>query len=202
MNSGTFVRKALTSLLSVTILVTYSMVALAAPAKSIGELTVSGKDVRVNGEVAQSGRTIFSASTITTSESSGATINLNEGGSVEISNGSSVSAGSSDSFTLIAGKITSYSDKPVNVVFNGKSVKLSNGESTAAAFSDDQRDANGKCVDTDGDGKLECDDSFAGAWWIWTLIFGGAAAGIIIAALSDNNRVALGGGTTVVSPTR
>jgi hypothetical protein len=182
MNSRTFLGKTLTSLLSVTILVTYSMVAFAAPAKSVGELTVAGKDVRVNGETAQSGRTIFSATTIATSDVSGATLNLNGGGKIEIAPSSVVSVNSSDSFSVSEGSLTSYANTSLDVTVNGESSKISKGES---ATSKSARQTKG-----------------AGTWWIWTLVFGGAAAGIIIAALSDNNRVALGGGTTVVSPTR
>jgi hypothetical protein len=203
MNSKLWIKKALTSVLSVSILASYSMVAFAAPTKSIGEISVSGKNVRVNNEIAQNGRTLFSASTITTTDDSGATLNLVNGGKVEISTNTTLSADSTESFTLSSGKITSFSNQAINVVVNGKSTKLNNGESAAVAFGDDKRDANGNCVDTDGDGKMECDEAASGsAWWIWTLVFGGAAAGIVIAALSDNNRVALGGGTTVVSPVR
>jgi hypothetical protein len=182
MNSRSFLGKTLTSLLSVTILATYSMVALAAPAKSIGELTVSGKDVRVNGEVAQSGRTIFSATTISTSDTSGATINLNGGGKVEIAPSSVVLVSSNDTFAVSEGTLTSFADNSLNVTANGENAKLNKGESASS--------------------KSARQNTKAGAWWIWTLVFGGAAAAIIIAALSDNNRVALGGGSTVVSPTR
>jgi hypothetical protein len=182
MNSRTLLGKTLTSLLSVTILVTYSMVALAAPSKSIGELTVSGKDVRVNSEIAQSGRTIFSDSTIATSDVSGATLNLNGGGKIEIAPSSVVSVNSNDSFSVTEGSLTSFANSSLNVTVNGESLKVSKGESASTKGTRQKKGA--------------------GTWWIWTLVFGGAAAGIIIAALSDNNRVSLGGGTTVVSPTR
>jgi hypothetical protein len=203
MNSKLWIKKALTSLLSVSILASYSMVAFAASPKSIGEISVSGKDVRVNNEAVQSGRTLFATGIIATSNASAATLNLANGGKIEIAPNTVVSADSAESFTLNSGKITSFSNQAVNVVVNGKSTKLNSGESASAAFGDDKRDANGNCVDTDGDGKMECDEASSGsAWWLWTLVFGGAAAGIVIAALSDNNRVALGGGTTVVSPVR
>ena len=59
MNSKLWIRKALSLCLSVAILATYSMVALAGPRKVAGELTVSGKDINgeapfvlVNGEAA------------------------------------------------------------------------------------------------------------------------------------------------------
>ena len=74
MNSKLWIRKALSMCLSVAVLATYSMVALAGPGKAAGELAVSGKSVSgettfvfVNGEVARSGRSVFSGSTITTS---------------------------------------------------------------------------------------------------------------------------------------
>jgi hypothetical protein len=48
MNSKLWIRKALSMCLSVAVLATYSMVALAGPGKAAGELAVSGKNV--NGE--------------------------------------------------------------------------------------------------------------------------------------------------------
>ncbi len=201
MNSRVWIKKALTSILSVSIIATYTMVAFAAPSKTIGEITVSGKNVTVNGEVAQNGRTLFTASSIATTNDSSASVSLNTGGKLEIAPNTSITADSNETFTLFKGKVTSFSETSINVVANGKTTKLNRGESSTIN-PDDERDSTGKCIDKDGDGKLECDDASGSAWWIWTLVFGGAAAGIVIAALSDNNRVSLGGGTTVVSPIR
>ncbi len=201
MNSRVWIKKTLTSILSVSIIATYTMVAFAAPSKTIGEITVSGKNVTVNGETTQNGRTLFSASSIATTNDSSASVSLNNGGNLEIAPNTSITADSNETFTLLKGKVTSFSEGNINIVSNGKTTKLNRGESTTVN-PDDERDSTGKCIDKDGDGKLECDDASGSAWWIWTLVFGGAAAGIVIAALSDNNRVSLGGGTTVVSPTR
>ena len=67
MNSKTLIRIVLSMFLIVEVCATFSMVALAGTGKITGELMVSGKSssVSVNGQDAQSGRTVFSASTIT-----------------------------------------------------------------------------------------------------------------------------------------
>jgi hypothetical protein len=207
MNSKTWIKKGLTACLSVAILATYSMIALAAQGNAVGDLTITGKSgVTVNGETAQSGRTIFSSSLVTTSENSGATLNLGKFGKIEVAPNSTFDLkvdNNGVAGNLVEGKITSLTSD-ITVTANGKTTKINAGESVAsgAKGGDDQRDSNGNCVDTDKDGKLECDDATAGGWWIWTLVFGGAVAGILFATLNNNNRVALGGGTTVVSPNR
>lgn len=207
MNSKTWIKKGLTACLSVAILATYSMIALAAQGNAVGDLTITGKSgVTVNGETAQSGRTIFSSSLVTTSENSGATLNLGKAGKIEVAPNSTFDLkvdNNGVSGNLIEGKITSLTSD-ITVTANGKTTKINAGESvvSGAKGGDDQKDSNGNCVDTDKDGKLECDDATAGGWWVWTLVFGGAVAGILFATLRNNNRVALGGGTTVVSPNR
>lgn len=68
---------------------TYSMVALAAPVDTTGELTVSGQ-VTVNGANAVSGATVFSDSTITTAKGSSAVVSLGKLGRVEVQEDSTV----------------------------------------------------------------------------------------------------------------
>jgi hypothetical protein len=173
------------------------MVGLASPDKLMGELTVSGKAVngeipvvKVNGEAAQSGRAIFSSSTITTSESSSAVINLGKIGKIELAPNTTISVSFSENGLngdLAAGKVTALSANNVSIKTpNGKVTKLNAGESVMAAQQTDD--------DDDNDGGA--------AWWIFALILGGAAAAVVIAATSDNNDINLGGGTVVVSPNR
>jgi hypothetical protein len=207
MNSKTWIRKVLTVCLSVAILATYSMIALAAQGTAVGDLTITGKsNVTVNGETAQNGRTIFSSSVVRTSETSSATINLGKLGKIEVAPNSTFNLKVENNEVagdLVEGKVTSLTSD-ITVTANGNTSKVNAGESIMSGVKggDDQRDSNGNCVDTDKDGKLECDDATAGGWWVWTLVFGGAVAGILFATLRNNNRVALGGGTTVVSPNR
>lgn len=197
MNSKVWIRKALSLCLVVAIYATYSMVGLASPDKMVGELTVAGKAVngeipvvKVNGEAAQSGRAIFSSSTISTSESSSAIINLGKIGRIELAPNTTISVSFSEkglNGDLLAGKVTALSADNVSIKTpNGKVTKLNAGESVMAAQKDDDDD----------------DDDGGAAWWIFGLILGGAAAAIIIAATSDNNDINLGGGTVVVSPNR
>lgn len=194
MNSKTLIRKALSLCLMVAIYASYSMVILASTEKIAGELLISGKNssVKVNGEAAQSGRSVFTASTISTPENTSAIINLGKLGKLELAPNTTANI----SFTekgingdLLSGKITVLgTNNVVNIkTTEGKTVKLNAGESVTA----------GKQQDDDDD-----DDDAGAAWWIWTAIFGGAVAAVVIAATSDNNRIALGGGTVVVSTNR
>lgn len=196
MNSKVWIRKALSLCLVVAVYATYSMVGLASPDKMMGELTVAGKAVngevpvvKVNGEAAQSGRAIFSSSTISTSESSSAIINLGKIGRIELAPNTTISVSFNEkglNGDLLAGKVTALSADNVSIKTpNGKVTKLNAGESVMAQQKDD---------DDDDDGGA--------AWWIFGIILGGAAAAIIIAATGDNNDINLGGGSVVVSPNR
>ena len=195
MNSKLWIRKALSMCLVVATMATYSMVTLANSEKIAGELTISSKNasaVKVNGEVAQNGRSIFSSSTIATPDNTSAVINLGKAGKVELAPNTILTLSFNDkgiSGDLAAGQMTVLNaSESVNVKTpNGTIVKLNAGETATATGQAKDDD------DTTGGG---------GSWLVWALILGGAAAGIIIAATTNNNRVSLGGGTTVVSPTR
>ena len=218
MNSKLWIRKALTLCMMVALVATYSMVALANTGKAVGELIVTGNSsgadapfVIVNGEAAKSGRTIFSSSTISTPDGAGAIVNLGKAGKIELAPKTNLTLSfdnASISGELSTGSLTVLNAaQSVNIkTSTGETFVLNSGETASAegvkTAAADHRDANGTCIDDDKDGKLDCDDEGGAAWWIWAAIFGGAIAGIVIAATSDNNRIALGGGTTVVSPTR
>lgn len=193
MNSKIWMRKALSMCLLVAIYATYSMVVLGASEKTVGNLSVTGKNstVTINGETAQSGRSVFSSSTIVTPDATSAVINVAKVGQVEIAPNTTLTLSFDDDAingNLINGKVTVLNASN-NVNFttpDGKTVKLNAGESAVA----------GKAQDDD-------DDNNGGSGWvIWALIFGGALAGIVIAASTNNNDIQLGGGTTVISPTR
>jgi hypothetical protein len=199
MNSKLWIRKALSLCLSVAILATYSMVALAGPRKVAGELTVSGKDINgeapfvlVNGEAARSGRSIFSTSTITTPEGTGAVVNLGKLGRLDLAPSTAltltfdetgVSAGLTSGILSVFGTTDKVSVKTLD----GKTVQLSAGQSLAAS---------GKLQDDDDD-----DDDGGAAWLVWAGVFGGAAVAILWTALSDGD-IDIQGGGTVISPTR
>lgn len=197
MISKVWFKRTLSMCLSVAMLATYSMVALAGSDRLVGELTISGKAVQgensavlVNGESAQSGRSIFSSSTIVTSSTSSALINVAKIGKIEVAPNTTMTISFDEkgiTGSLQNGKVTALSStENVSITTpDGKVANLNAGESAVA----------GKAQDDD--------DNDGGGAWIWyALIFGGAATAIILAATSDNNRTALGGGTTVVSPLR
>jgi hypothetical protein len=182
--------------LSVALLATSSMVALAGPGKAAGELAVSGKIVNgeapfvlVNGEIARSGRSVFSGSTITTSDNS-AVINLSKLGKIELAPNTALNLTFDDKG--IFGDLTSGTvsvlgaAENVNIkTLNGNTVQLAAGQSVSAAGRQDDDD----------------DDGAGAAWWLWGGIFGAAAVVIIWTAIKDED-IDIGGGGTVISPTR
>jgi len=98
MISRTWSRMAISLCLTVAILSTFSMVALAAQGQSTGssgELSVVG-EVSVNGTNAISGATVFSDSTITTGQNSSAVVSLGKLGRVELLPNSSIKLNFSD----------------------------------------------------------------------------------------------------------
>lgn len=199
MNSKLWIRKALSMCLCVAVLATYSMVALASPGKAAGELAVSGKIVNgeapfvfVNGEVARSGRSVFSGSTISTSDSTNAVINLSKLGKIELAPNTVLNLTFDEKGIfgdLTSGTVTVLgAAQNVNIKsLNGKTVQLAAGQSVSASGLKD---------DDDDD-----DDHGGAAWWAWGAIFGGAAVVILWTALSDNN-LSVGQNGTVISPTR
>ncbi|HEY0427704.1 MAG TPA: hypothetical protein VGC76_07965 [Pyrinomonadaceae bacterium] len=198
MNSKVWIRKALSMCLTVAIIATYSMVTLAGTDKIAGELLVSGKNVngetpfvKVNGEAAQSGRSIFSSSTIATPQNASAVINLGKVGKIELAPNTTLTLSFNEkgiNGDLISGRVTVLgASSAVNIkTAEGKSLQLNVGDS-AVSKADDDKDEDTK----DG----------GAAWWVWALVFGGAIAGVVVAA-TRNTDTALGGGTTVISPTR
>lgn len=199
MDSKQLIRKTLTLCLTVAIFAAYSMVALAASDKVVGELSISGKNIQgensavtVNGEAAQNGRSIFSSSTIATSPNSSAVISVAKVGSVELAPNTTMAVSFNEngfSGELVSGKVTVLgSSKDVSIrTPDGKTVKLNAGETASAGQTQT------KTPPSNGGG---------GAWVWYALIFGGAAAAVLIAATTDNNRVSVGGNTNVVSPLR
>ena len=203
MNSKEWIRKALSMCLIVATMATYSMVALANADRIAGELSISGKNingetpfVKVNGEAAQNGRSIFSSSTIATPENVGAIINLGKIGVIELAPNTTLALSFNEkgiNGDLSAGRVTvlNASDTVAIKTLDGSIAKLNAGNSAVATSGKTQDDDDD---DTTGGGN--------GAWIAFAAILGGAAVGIILAATSDNNRVTLGSGSSVISPTR
>ena len=166
------------------IFTTFSMVSLAASNAPVGELMVVGNasadsaSVTVNGEPAQSGRTIFSPSTIKTSENAGAVVNLGKAGKIELGPNSSFTLSSDSNKVggdLMAGTITVLnSASGVNVkTLAGETVSLNAGETANATSGATSKKAK------PGPGGL--------AWGVWAAIIAGAAVVVIIVATHNNN---------------
>jgi len=177
----------------VTVLATYSMVALAYDGKTAGELLITGNDdassVTVNGEVAKSGRSIFSSSTITTSESAGAILNLGKAGRIELARNTTFSLSFNETSVngnLSAGSVTVLSAaKPVSVKTMYGDVSLNAGETASA----------NAAVPS----KAPAAGASSSNWGWWALIVGGAV-GVIIWTAADNGDNRFGSGATTISP--
>jgi len=196
MNSNGLVSKALSLCLTVAMLATYSMTALAAGGNKItGQLLISGKNadafVKVNGEAAKSGASVSSSSTIATPEDASAVIDLGKIGKIELAPKTTLALTFSEKSVngdLLAGQITVLSAaQDVNMTtLDGKTTKLNAGESLTA----------GKVQDDDDD---DADDNGALLWW--GLIIGGAIAVIIYTATRDDDNN-VNGNVIIPSPNR
>ncbi len=145
MNSKLWIRKALSTCLAIATVLTYSLVTMANAERVAGEILVTGKNadgrtsfVKVNGETAQSGRSIFSSSTIATPENAGAIISLGKVGKIELAPNTTLALSFSEkgmSGDLMTGRVTvlSAADGVVINTVDGKSLTLNSGNSASAA---------------------------------------------------------------------
>lgn len=196
MNNKFWIKKIISMCLTVVLIATYSMTTAASSEKIAGEVLVSGKTVfgqklfvKINGENAQSGRSLFTGSTISTPENTNAIVNLGKAGTVELSPNTIINLTFNENDitgNLSAGRITVLNS--LNVV----RVETSEGK-TATILKGESANASGA--------KTQIDDEGGSNLLIYAIILGGAVAGIIYAATSEN-KIALGGGSTVVSTTR
>lgn len=114
------IRKSFTFLTAFAVWSAFSMIAIAAPGDTMGEITVSGQ-VSVNGQPAISNSTITSGNTIVTGANSTATINLGKNGRVEIL--------SDSNFTL------RFSNNSIVGSLNAGKVRISNAPGVATSVS-------------------------------------------------------------------
>ncbi len=198
MKSKLWIQKALTMCSLTALIATTSMVALAGSGRAVGELMVNGGGsiaptsyVTVNGEPAQSGRSVFDSSNIATPEGMTATVNFGKAGKILLGSNSNFTLNSDG--TVISGALTSgtitvlSAARTVTVrTLKGETVELNAGE-TASANS------------TTGSTKAAA--SGGNDWLIWALIFGGATVAIVLAATAGNDND-IGGAATTTSPIR
>jgi hypothetical protein len=119
MTSRTWSRTPIALALAITMLCSYSMVALAAPQQTgpTGDLSVVG-EVSVNGTSAISGATVFSDSTVTTAKGSSAVVSLGKLGRVEVLPESSIKL--------------SFTDTGVTGMLDSGRVRISSSSGVAA----------------------------------------------------------------------
>lgn len=194
MNRKLWIRKAISICLVAFIGATYSMVALANSERVVGELLISGNNVngqsplvKVNGETVQSGRSIFSSSTIVTPDNASAIINIGKIGKIELAPNTTLALSFSSSGingNLLNGRVTilSAADSVNITTIDGNLVELNVGESVAA---------NGGKAQTASSGSNT-------SLFIAVGIIAASLAAIIYTATDDNS---VDGGRSV-SPTR
>jgi len=177
MKSKVWIRQALTMSVVFAMVMTFSMVSLANAGNAVGELTVIGggstdetSAVTINGEIAKSGRTVFSSSTITTPEGMEAIINFGKAGKVQLAPGTTFTIAVDDksiSGDLTKGNLTVLNAPEAVAVktMSGDLVKVNAGETASAASS--------TAAKKKGPGGLD--------WWIWAAIIGGVVVGVVLA---------------------
>ena len=188
MKSNMWVQQALSMFAVFVLVVAFSMVNLANAGNAVGELTVikSGSagetsPVTVNGEIAKSGRTVFSSSTISTPSGTEAIINFGKAGRIQIEPDSAFTIatdGNSLSGDLTRGKLTVLSAANGVAVrtVSGETVKVNAGESTSATSSNATKKA------APGPGGLD--------WWVWAAIIGGGVTAVVLIATHGDDDVA------------
>lgn len=206
MNGNLWINRIFSACLSVALLVSYSSAALGNSEKIVGEISVGGKTVqgqnlfvKINGENVQSGRSVFTGSTIATPDNASAIISFGKAGRIELTPSTIIQLSFDNEGikgNLSAGRITILnSAKSVSVTtLDGQTVAVNEGDSASASNAQAQTD----------------DENGGGSLLIYAAILGGAVAGIIFAATRDNKialgngstTAQLGGGAIVVSTTR
>jgi hypothetical protein len=183
--------RGLSTALAITIVVTYSMVSLAASSKPVGELSFSSgsgdSSVTVNGEAAKSGRTLFGDSTVSTPDGTQAIISLGKGTKVQLASNTTFALSADQALSagsLMSGNLTVISSPTAVSVKNlaGDTVSLNAGESIEASAKSAAKQS-GKI------GGLEP--------WQLALIIGAAVAVVIIVVAASG-----GNDSTPVSPIR
>lgn len=187
MRISTLKKRALSLLLTLTIVACYSMVALAGETKLAGEIVVSGKRdavVTVNGEAVKSGRTVFSSSTIVTPPDATAFVNVRNVGKLKIAPDTTMVVSFDEdgiSGSIEKGKMTVLNavDNVSITAPNGKVALLTAGETVSTVQDDD-------------------DDVSDAEALIPVLILGGlvAIAAIYVATSGDDNTGAFVSGTS------
>lgn len=224
MSKRSFLRSITAASLAVAVFVTSSMMTFAAPGKSVmGELIVSGgAEVSVNGEAANTGRTVFSSNTITTPANASAIVNLGKLGQIELAPNSSINLNFSEeaiSGTLLNGrvKVSGANEIAANIKTQTASVTAESNQAKVFTVSFNAGKTNvvseagtvtlneaGKTVAVGQTTDADDDDGFFGVGngVLFAIIFGAAAAGLIYIAADGSNEVNLAGGGVIVSPTR
>ncbi|MBC7796152.1 MAG: hypothetical protein H7Z37_04675 [Pyrinomonadaceae bacterium] len=212
------IRSITATFLTTAIFASSSMVALAS-GQPMGALTVSGNsnEVVINGESAETGRTVFSSNTIVTPADTTAIINLGKLGQVELAPNSSLSLNFSDAGitgTLNSGnvKVSSStvakietkdavvtSDENANNIFN---VSLDGNKTNTTSELGSVSLNNGKTstkVNSNSSSKRAAISSSTIGIFVGVIA---AAAVIIYTAVKDSDDNQTGGSAVVVSPTR
>ena len=192
--------------LVITLLISSSMVVLAAPGNSLaGEIIVSGQNVNgmepsvaLNGENAITGRTFFSSATIETPENSSAIINLGKLGRVSLSPNSTLSLALTEngiSGELSSGQVQVFNSQGVAVIIRTHDNVVTNDANQAGDVTVDV--TSGSTVATSETGEAFLNGEPAAAkmskkkkgWIIFGVIAAGVATALIIYGVTRDDDV-------------
>ena len=202
--------------LTISLLTSQSLFVLGNGERNSGEITVTGAGapgakpfVLVNGEQAFSGRTFFSNGTISTTESSSASIDFGKVGRITLEPNSTLTltvSGTEMLGTLSTGAIKVANADGVSVKINTPddavandgaasrfAVNVVSGVSTVAAETGTVTFNNGKSVASRQDDDDDDDDD--GNIWIPIVVIGGAVGAVILLTAFDDD-------DEIVSPIR
>ena len=221
-NFRSLLSRAIASSLVVSFLCLQATISFAAPATSImsAELTVSGQAARgekpyvlVNGEEAFSGRTFFSNRTISTTETTSATIRLGRLGRIDLAPSSSLNLEFSDgriAGVLSTGSVRVASSEGVSVKIDTPDESVTNKENLPGSFTvavvdgrtgvavqsgavSTSKGSEMRAQDDDDDDDDDDDWETAAAWI--AVIGGAVVAVVLLATLGDDD-------DDIVSPVR
>ncbi|MEQ1923188.1 MAG: hypothetical protein ABL952_11840, partial [Pyrinomonadaceae bacterium] len=102
---------------------------------------------------------------------------------------------------IIAGEITTFSDSLSIKTIDGSLISPKFGDTVSPtgvvkSAGDDERDSTGKCIDKDGDGKLECDDGLGAGFYLPLFVAAAVAVATVYIGMRESDS------SPVVSPNR
>lgn len=208
MKSSRFISRFTVFALTVSILTVQTMVVLAVPSSSAGELTVTGQKINgekpfvmVNGDKAFTGRAVFAGGTVATTDSTSATISLGKVGRIDLAPSTVLTLSFDDNSitgVLQSGNVNVANSDGVTVKIDTPNDVITNEASGASAFTVTAGAETSKVLAKSGvvrynhgasvAQKDDDDDGYNKGIWVPVVIIGGAVGIILLmSALNDDD---------------